>query len=141
MIIVSKTEHPPAYAQVLTVGPHTLHADIPISEGGAETAPAPHDLFDASLSACKTVTAHWYAKRVGMKLDAVEARVTRDDKEERAGVYKLTVHMTYHGDLSAAERTKLHNAVMHCPIHKLMTTSEVLIETAPLEDWVGSHPL
>jgi putative redox protein len=132
MTIVSKTENPPAYAQLLTVGPHTLRADIPTAEGGAESAPAPHDLFDASLSACKTVTAHWYAKRTGMKLSAVEARVERDDTGERAGVYKLTVHMTYYGDLSDAERTKLHNAVMHCPIHKLMTTSEVVIETAPL---------
>jgi len=131
-MIISKTENPPAYAQLLTVGPHTLRADIPGSEGGAESAPAPHDLFDAALSACKTVTAHWYAKRTGMKLSAVEARVERDDTQERAGVYKLTVHMTYHGDLSEAERTKLHNAVMHCPIHKLMTTSEVIIETAPL---------
>jgi len=132
MIIVSKTENPPAYAQLLTVGPHTLRADIPIDEGGAESGPAPHDLFDASLCACKTVTAHWYAKRTGMKLSAVEARVERDDTQERAGVYKLTVHMTYHGDLSEAERTKLHNAVKNCPIHKLMTTSEVIVETAPL---------
>jgi putative redox protein len=132
MIISSKTENPPAYAQVLEVGSHTLRADIPIAEGGAETGPAPHDLFDASLAACKSVTAHWYAKRVGMKLDAVEARVERDDSKERAGVYKLTVHMTYRGDLSEAERTKLHTAVTHCPIHKLMTTSEVVIETAPL---------
>lgn len=132
MIIVSKTAHPPAYAQLLTVGAHTLHSDIPISEGGAETAPSPHDLFDASLSACKSVTAHWVAKRSGMKLDAVEARVERDDSQERAGIYKLTVHMTYHGDLSEAEREKLHKAVTHCPIHKLMTTSEVTIETAPL---------
>jgi putative redox protein len=132
MSIVSKTENPPAYAQVLTVGPHTLHADVPLDEGGTETAPAPHDLFDASLCACKTLTAHWYAKRTGMKLEAAEARVERDDSRERAGVYKLTVHMTYRGDLSDAERTKLHNAVMHCPVHKLMTTSEVIIETAAL---------
>jgi hypothetical protein len=34
--------------------------------------------------------------------------------------------------LTEAERTKLHNAVSHCPIHKLMATSEVIIETAPL---------
>jgi putative redox protein len=100
--------------------------------GGNDLGPAPHDLFDASLAACKTLTAHWYAKHIGLALESVEARVERDDSKEREGIYKLSVHMTYHGAMTEAERNKLHAAVTRCPVHRLMTTSEVVIETLPL---------
>ncbi|HEX5655645.1 MAG TPA: OsmC family protein, partial [Polyangiales bacterium] len=100
--------------------------------GGHDVGPTPHELFDASLAACKTTTAHWYAKRANMPLESVEVKIERDDSQERQGVYKLNVSLTYHGPLTDEQRTKLHSAVTRCPLHKLMTTTEVIIETAPL---------
>ena len=132
MTIESKTDQPPAFAQRMHVRAHTLLADVSQELGGSDAGPSPHDYFDASLAACKTLTAHWYAKRSGIALDSVEVRIERDDAQERAGIYKLNVHLTYHGALSDAERHKLHAAVSRCPVHKLMTSSEVVIETAPL---------
>jgi putative redox protein len=132
MSIESKTARPPACAQSLQVGSHSLRADMVEEHGGHDEGPSPHDLFDASLVACKTLTAHWYAKRSGIPLEAVSAVVERDDSKEREGVYKLTVRLSYQGEMTDQQRTKLHSAVMRCPIHKLMASSEVVIETAPL---------
>jgi putative redox protein len=42
------------------------------------------------------------------------------------------VRLAFHGPLSDEQRHKLHDVVARCPIHKLMTTSTVEIETAPL---------
>jgi putative redox protein len=36
--------------------------------------------------------------------------------------------------LSEEDRARLYDAVSRCPLHKLMTTTEVIIETAPLGD-------
>ncbi|MET0283296.1 MAG: OsmC family protein [Polyangiales bacterium] len=132
MTILSQTETPNEFAQVVTLGAHTLRADVSEANGGKDLGPSPHDLFDASLAACKTTTAHWYAKRANMPLERVECSVERDDSKEREGVYKLTVKLAYFGPLTPEQRTKLHSAVMRCPLHKLMTTTEVVIETAPL---------
>ncbi|MDB4974640.1 MAG: OsmC-like protein [Myxococcaceae bacterium] len=132
MTISSKTENPPVYAQRMQLGTHTVQADLAVADGGNDSGPSPHDLFDAALAACKTLTAHWYAKRSGMPLEGVEVKIERDTSKEREGVYKLQVAMSYHGALSQAELSKLHAAVSRCPVHKLMTTSEVVIETAPL---------
>jgi putative redox protein len=128
------TERAGSIAQLLHVDAHEIRADLPVPEGGNDTAPGPHELFDAALAACKTLTAHWYAKRNNMALERVECRIERDDSAERSGRYLLKVHLAYHGNLSDAERARLHAAVGKCPIHKLMTTTEVVIETAPLAD-------
>jgi putative redox protein len=71
----------------------------------------------------------WYAKRRGIPLERVEAHVERDDSEERRGKYRLRVRVTFHGPLTDEQRAALDRAVGACPIHKLMTTSEVEIET------------
>jgi putative redox protein len=62
----------------------------------------------------------------------VESHVEHDDTRERQGTYVLKVRLAFHGPLSEEQRTKLYDAVAHCPIHKLMTTSDVQIETAPI---------
>ena len=39
----------------------------------------------------------------------------------------------FHGALTDEQRTRLYAAAARCPVSKLMTTSEVVVETAPLE--------
>lgn len=125
------TENQGDYPQAVTVRKHTFRADLS-TDGGADTAPDAHDYFDASLAACKALTVTWYAKRNGIPLERVETHVERDDAEERKGVYKLKVRLAFHGPLTDEQRAKLHTVAGKCPVHKLMTTTDVVIETAPL---------
>jgi putative redox protein len=133
MTVHSETENPPAIAQLMRVGNHSMRADVSAAIYGADSAPSPHDYFDASLAACKTLTAHWYAQKNGLALERVEIDVERDDREERKGRYVLKLRMAFHGNLTAEEKERLYAAVARCPVHKLMTSTEVEIETAPLE--------
>ncbi len=129
----SQTEKPGAFRQVLQTGAHTLYADVGQPLGGQDSAPGPHDFFDASLAACKALTASWYAKRHGLALERVETQVERDDSRERQGTYSLRVKLAFHGALSPEDKQRLYNAVAQCPIHKLMTTSTVEVVTEPLD--------
>jgi|SRR5882672_7889092 len=133
MTIDCETEHPSELPQVLRIRAHTLRADVGASLGGNDSAPGPHDYLDAALAACKTLTAMWYAKRNGIALERVEAHVDRDTTEEQAGRYVLKVRLALHGPMTDQERSRLYSAISRCPIHKLMTSSEIVIETAPLE--------
>ncbi len=126
------TEKAGGYRHRIEVRAHVLHADLSVPEGGEDAGPGAHDYFDASLAACKALTAMWYAKKNGMPLERVEAHVERDDAEERQGRYKLRVQLAFHGALSEEQRSRIYAAVGKCPVSKLMTTSEVVIETAPL---------
>lgn len=132
MTITSRTERPGSFRQVLRIDAHTLHADVAAALGGGDSAPGPHEYFDASLAACKALTVAWYAKKNGIALDTVEVHVERDDSRERQGTYVLRVSLAFEGALSDAERAKLHDIATRCPVHKLMTTVDVVIETAPL---------
>lgn len=131
-MIDCETETPNGLGQILHVRAHTLHADLLPAGGGTDSAPDPHDYFDAALAACKALTATWYARKNGIALERVESHVERDDSQERAGKYVLKVRLAFHGPLSDDDKARLYAVVSRCPIHKLMTTSEVVIETAPL---------
>jgi putative redox protein len=117
------------FAQTLRVRSHTFKADLTAASGGADSAPGPHDYFDAALASCKATTAIWYAKRKGIPLEKVYTVVESDDTDERAGVYRYRVRMTFHGPLTDEQRTALARAAAACPITKLMTTAEIQIET------------
>ncbi|GED22434.1 OsmC family protein [Halomonas sabkhae] len=106
-----------------------LLVDVPEAYGGDGQAPDPHDYFDLSLGACKAITAQMYARRKQWPLEGVEVRIVRDEQDEPRGVYCLEVIMTFLGDLDDAQRERLEEISHKCPIHRLMTTSEVRINT------------
>ncbi len=127
------TEIPGGYLHRVEVRAHELRADASVAGGGQDSAPSAHDYFDVSAAVCKAHTAMWFAKKNGIALERVEAHVERDDSEERSGRYKLLVRLVFHGALSDDDRKRLYAAAARCPVSKLMTTSEVIIETAPPE--------
>jgi putative redox protein len=133
MTITSQTESPGAFRQLVSIDAHTLHADVSSAIGGGDTAPSPHDYFDASLATCKALTACVVAKQRGIALERVAIEIERDASQERKGTYVLTVKLAFEGGLSEAEKQFLHDIVARCPIHKLMATSTVEIRQLPLE--------
>lgn len=128
-VIESETAQRGEYPQTVRVRSHTLTADVGTDSGSTDTGPGAHDYFDIALAACKAHTATWYAKRNKIPLERVETRVESDASQERAGVYRYTVRVTFHGPMSDEQRSSLYRAIERCPIQKLMTTSEIQIET------------
>ncbi len=122
---------PNEYPQKLTTRTHVFNADL-MPDSSTDSAPGPHDFFDAALASCKSLTAIWYAKKNAIPLERVETQVDRDSSKEREGVYTLTVRLTFHGPMTEEQRARVYRAVGACPIHKLMTTVDVQIQTLPL---------
>jgi putative redox protein len=132
MSIDCRTETNGKFRHVLTIDRHTLYADMPLASGGEASGPGAHDYFDASLAACKALTAMVYAKSHGLALDRVNVHLERDDSQERQGTYVLRVKVGFEGALSEAEKAKLLEIVGRCPVHKLMTTATIDIQTSSL---------
>ncbi|HEY0477177.1 MAG TPA: OsmC family protein [Kofleriaceae bacterium] len=126
--VESQTIRAGEYPQTVRIRSHTLTSDVGVATGGQDAAPGPHDFFDTALATCKSMTAMWFARRRGIPLERVETRVESDDSQERTGVYRLRVHVELFGPLTDEQRAEVHRAIASCPIHKLMTTSEVQIE-------------
>jgi putative redox protein len=115
------------FRQTIRIHQHTLFADVAANIGGEDTAPDPHDLYDASLAACKAITLLMYAKRKQLPLQSVDVNIERDNSQETKGLYVLKVNLTINGDLNEEQRLSLAAIADKCPIHKLMTaaTTEV----------------
>ncbi|HWB81093.1 MAG TPA: OsmC family protein [Nannocystaceae bacterium] len=128
-VVHCTTEQEGGFRHRIEIRAHELHADVAVADGGEDSAPGAHDYFDASLAACKALTAMWFAKKHGIRLAKIEAHVERDDSEERKGRYRMIVRLGLHGELTDEQRTRILAAVAKCPVSKLMTTSEVVIDT------------
>lgn len=133
------SEQAGGYPQVLRIRTHTFRPDVGPEAGGTDSAPGPHDYFDAELAACKAQTAIWYAKRHDIPLERVSSHVERDDSEERKGKYRLRVRMEFHGPLSDEQRAALARAAGACPVHMRMTRTGIEIGTLARERHVTAR--
>jgi putative redox protein len=112
------------------IGSNIFAADASISDGGEGLGPNPHDLYDAALGACKAMTVLWYARRKGIPVEGIEVTVDRDQSEERTGIYRLDTKLKLGGNLTDAQRQELLSAASKCPVHRLMTSVQTVIETS-----------
>jgi putative redox protein len=115
------------------VGPHIFSADASIGDGGEARGPNPHDLYDAALGACEALTVLWYANRKGIPVENIEVTVERDQSEERTGIYRLDTKLKLGGKLTDAQRRELLSVASKCPVYKLMTSVQTIIETSLVE--------
>ena len=115
------------------IGSHTITADASIDEGGEGLGPNPHDLYDAALGACEALTVLWYANRKGIPVENIEVTVERDKSQERTGIYRLDTSLRLGGKLTDAQRRELLAVASKCPVHKLMTSVQTIIETSLVE--------
>jgi putative redox protein len=114
---------------VVEIRDHEFAIDGSVEEGGNDSGPSPHDLYDAALISCKALTLVWYAKRKGIPLRDVQVTVERDASAERQGVYRLATTLHLGGELSEAQRQELLAVASKCPVHKLMTVVTTEITT------------
>jgi putative redox protein len=69
----------------VNINNHELFTDLPKSLGGDDSAPSPHDYFDAALASCKALTVKLYAQKKDIPLTGVTVEVTHDSAEEQKG--------------------------------------------------------
>lgn len=114
---------------------HVFATDELAGNGGEDLGVTPHDVYDSALGACKALTTLWYARRKQIPIEDIRVTVERDDSEERRGIYRLRVTLSFTGALTDAQRQELLNVAGKCPVHKLMTqaTTEVVTELAASE--------
>jgi putative redox protein len=108
---------------------HSFSTDVKPAEGGEDSGPDPHDIYDAALASCKALTVLWYAQRKNIAVEGVEVQVERDATQERAGTYKLAATLALAGNLTDAQRRELLSVADKYPIHKLMTQTKTEVTT------------
>ena len=99
---------------------HLLTGDVSRELGGLDRGPNPHELLEAALAACTSITVQMYADRKGWPLESadVEVKFLGDERKE---VIVLERKLTLFGPLSSEQKTQLKLIAEKCPIHKVLT--------------------
>jgi putative redox protein len=71
--------------------------------------------------------------RKGISVDNIEITVERNQSEEKRGVYRLCAKLKLSGNLTNTQRQELLSVASKCPVYKLMTSVQTVIETTLVE--------
>src|SRR5262249_38007703 len=122
---------PLKFAQKITAGPHLIAADEPTEFGGNDSGPNPYELLLAALGACTSMTVRMYADRKQWPLEKVHvslshARIHAEDCadcETKVGmVDRIDAEISFTGNLSAEQRSKLLEIANKCPVHRTLVS-------------------
>ena len=118
---------------LMTAGPARFVVDEPVSLGGLDLGPTPHDLVGAGLAGCTAQTLRLYAQRKGWPLGAVEVKVShrRDISVKPVDIFDRVI--TVGGPIDDEQRQRLLEIAELCPVHKLLTAGAT-VETTLAQD-------
>jgi uncharacterized OsmC-like protein/fermentation-respiration switch protein FrsA (DUF1100 family) len=125
------------FQQTVTIGPHRLLADEPVTAGGEDTGPGPYDLLLAGLGACTSMTMRLYADRKSLPLERTTVTLSHRkihagdcaECETREGMLdQIDRVIAMEGALDAEQRKRLMEIADKCPVHRTLT-SEIHIVT------------
>ncbi len=114
-----------SYRTKLSTVNNQIIADLKERQGGEDSGMDPHELLEASLSACTIMTLQMYAKKKGFFIGELSVEV-KIEKEGEKTLIEREVHLDQ--NLSDEIKQKLKEIADKCPIHKLLT-SDVKIES------------
>jgi putative redox protein len=117
---------------------HRLITDEPLEAGGEDAGPDPYTLVLAALGSCISMTVTLYARRKAWPLQKVivrlhQHRIHAADCAECTGTTEGYVHriersVSFEGDLSEEQRSRLQEIAHKCPVHKMLTAEIVISE-------------
>jgi len=117
------------FVQEITAGNHWFQADEPISFGGTDLAPDPHDYLMASLGACTSMMVGLEARKrrwpledinVSLKHSRIQAKDCDECVTEDGVVDRIDVAVELNGPLTAEQRSELMKTAATCPIHRAL---------------------
>ncbi|MGQ0683027.1 bifunctional alpha/beta hydrolase/OsmC family protein [Bradyrhizobium sp.] len=128
------------FQQSVTVGPHKMLADEPVSVGGQNTGPGPYDFLLAGLGACTSMTMRMYADRKSLPLERITVTLKHgkihakdcEDCETREGMLdQIEREISIEGTLDAEQRQRLMEIADKCPVHRTLHSEMRIVTRAP----------
>lgn len=101
------------YPVDIVTGGHSVRADEPVDNGGADTGASPYGLLLSGLAACTLITLRMYAKHKSWPLET--ARVLLDFYDED-GAQRIERVLRFDGSLDPEQRDRLLDIAERTPV-------------------------
>ena len=116
----------------------TFITDEPVDLGGDGAGPDPYTLLLSALGTCMSMTVMLYARRKQWPLDRVTVRLQQDhihvtdckecEKNIDGYVHRIELSVSFEGNLSPEQLTRLHEISHKCPVHKTLSSPIVIVD-------------
>jgi len=116
----------------------TLVTDEPVTAGGDGAGPDPYTLLLGALGSCISMTVTLYARRKEWPLERVTVKLSQQRIHARdclecasdteGFVHRIERTVSFEGDLTDEQRTRLHEIAGKCPVHRTLTSPIVIVE-------------
>ena len=104
---------------------HFVVTDVPVSDGGEDTAPTPLEYLLTAIGGCVAITLRMYAAR--RSWDVGEITVNVFQLKDEQGSY-LTEEISFENDITEDQRKRLLMFAGKCPVAR-MVKGETRIES------------
>jgi len=112
--MIESVEQNDGYIVQFTNGRYTAPGDMPVDKGGRGEGFRPHELLEAALATCLTMTVRIAAEKFGYPLVRAGARVEIDRSDPDAIILRCSLDLD--GELDPAQRARLLRAAENCPV-------------------------
>jgi ribosomal protein S12 methylthiotransferase accessory factor len=112
------------------IGDHLIMTDQPTKHGGDNSAPAPYDLFMASIGTCAGFYVQSYCESKGFDSSGIEITLSarRDPDTKQITGFVTTIHVP--PELPEKLHTALKKVAEQCAVKKtIMSNPEFVVET------------
>lgn len=102
----------------LTNDKHSIMADTSVKNGGDGKALDPHELLEASLAACTSITVKMYANNKKWNLENIHT-VVKIEKEGEINEISRQIELV--GNLDEEQKNRLLQIANKCPMHLFLS--------------------
>lgn len=110
---------------ILTNDKLTLDSDAPVFKGGLGNGFRPHELLEAALASCISITIRMIAKEKGIKVNTVETQVEVDKTHDDKSIFNYKI--TLDDNLDDNDREFLINIIDSCAAKQTLTKQLIFI--------------
>jgi putative redox protein len=116
-----------SFQTTFTNGGHITVADVPREKGGEGRGFGPHELLEAALATCMTISVQKHAAKHGLPLEGVSTEVSID--RSVPGDVALQYSLKFGGQLLDDQIEQLREAASNCPVARTLRSGIALKPT------------
>jgi putative redox protein len=130
--MIRATRLPVPFQCSFSNGTHHGVADVPVDRGGNGLGFGPHDLLEAALATCMTITLEKVAQSHHYPLTSAACEVQID--RSVPGSVTLRYHIHLDGPLSQEQSDHLHRVARDCPVARTLSGCIYIEPTLNMEE-------
>ena len=96
-------------------GRHAIVTDEPVTIGGTDAAPAPHELLPAMVASCVSTMVALYARRHGWDVEGMRVDV---DYDSEATPRRIAIRLHLPAGLTGEQQARLRRVAETCPVRR-----------------------